>query len=282
MVFQFIVAALVVASASADLVADKDYEYPKIRDYTPLTDVSQQMALSLDLSLVSQMFKKLDEDTFDDIFLAAEQIYMHGGNSIPLADLEIPDGLPFGIDKGTKFKATAKDGTEFIGKAENSANKGAKSLKFRYPNTKEDGTLYNCRVGGLPSDKVVKDGCLPDSGELKVTESGEHSDKKIPYQYVIRFGNINGRSLASLSTEDNKRMRPEKDKPYFASFQPFFDYYGTYAYAHEIILASFQSEDTNFKRDNFLLQSQHSDYEARRGKKCVSVWAVVLLWTTPV
>ena len=271
MKFQSIIAALVVASACAET----DYEYPKIRDYTPLTDVSQQMALSLDQSLVSQMFKKLDEDTFDDIFLAAEQIYMHGGNSIPLADLEIPDGLPFGIDKGTKFKATAKDGTEFIGKAENSANKGEKSLEFRYPNTKEDGTFYNCKVGGLPSDEVVEDGCLPDTGELQVMESGEHSDKKISYQYVIRFGNINGRSLASLSTQDNKRMRPEKDKPYFASFQPFFDYYGTYAYAHEIILASFQSQNTNFKRDNFLLESQHSDYEARRGKKCVSVWVGV-------
>ena len=187
------------------------------------------------------------------------KLYTHGGYSKPVANLKIlPDGLPADIRKHDEFKAVSQDGTHFVGRALKDFKKGESNFQFLYP-----GDYYACQVGGLPEKEMFLDGCLPSKGKITMVEDGTN----LAYEYDVLSHNYNARTLASLSTQDNKRMRPEETKPYFHSFQPFYDYYGTYAYAHEIILAGFQAKDTDFKRDNFHLSTKPDDFEARLGKK---------------
>ena len=66
-------------------------------------------------------------------------------------------------------------------------------------------------------------------------------------------------------------MRPGDDltAPYFADFQKFFDYYGSFNYADQIITAAFDGTNTNLVNGDVDIQSAGLDMDGRMGK-CIA------------
>lgn len=175
-----------------------------INGYVPSTDVSHQMALSRDKTLVERLVN-------DQKFEHALQVYSQGGYSVSTATVKIKDdgGLSEQIPEGTFMTGTANNGKQVTGMIDRDATKGSTSLDFRYPAIGDENEFYNCNVGGLPDDYVNTDGCLAPHGEIQ-TEDGKTTFK---YEYTVHDDTRNTRHLASLSTRDNKRMRPNEEQP---------------------------------------------------------------------
>lgn len=236
-------------------------EIVPINGYLPETDVSHQMALSRDKTLMDRLVR-------DNNFAEAEKVYTQGGLALTKAALFIKDGLQVDIRQGDKLVGYTVEGKKVTGTASADRNKGDTHIKFVYPAVGDENHFYKCNVGGLPQENVHTAGCLIEHGEIE-TEDGT----SFAYKYLLTE-NTNHLTLASLSTEDNKRMRPSKEEPYFESFQPFVHYFGTFDYANQIILAGYQAKDTDLKRDNFYMASQEKDYGARAGKYTFKIYYV--------
>jgi hypothetical protein len=95
----------------------------------------------------------------------------------------------------------------------------------------------------------------------------------VPYAYTVEADNNNGRTLQGFSESANTKMRPggSTQEPYIASFQMFFDYYGSFDYADQIISAGFENGNTNLANGNVNLQSSGVGFDAREGKEWVTV-----------
>lgn len=240
-------------TAMAMVTANPQTTIVPINGYMPVTDVSHEMALADDMGEMNQLI-------FDRNYHVAERVYNKGGNSLSFANLVVKNdqGLPVDIEEGALLEGLTVNGKSVTGRAKQFHAKGSTVLSFVYPFKGDENTVYNCKVGGLSQDSTQKNGCLKAQGDVQ-TEFGE----TIQYEYVVEEDNANGFTLASLSTLDNKRMRPNPEAPYFETFQPFVDYYGTYKYADEIVKAGFQASDTNLKNDNFYMSAEPNDFDGR-------------------
>ena len=90
----------------------------------------------------------------------------------------------------------------------------------------------------------------------------------VSYSYDIDTDNDNGRTLQGFSTDANMRMRPGDDTSaqYFADFQKFVDYYGSYNYGDTIINAALQGTDANLANGDVLIQQAGIGMDGRAGK----------------
>lgn len=93
----------------------------------------------------------------------------------------------------------------------------------------------------------------------------------VDYQYDITTDNNSGRTLAFFSTLADGEMRPGHDfsNPFFRDFQLFFDYYGTFDYADQIITAALEGVDTNLVNGNVNVMTATVGLVAREGTLCV-------------
>jgi hypothetical protein len=69
------------------------------------------------------------------------------------------------------------------------------------------------------------------------------------YEYVVKKGNFNYRTIAGFSTEAKKRMW-DCDACPLDTYAKFVEYYGEYDYADQIITAAFNGGKTNLKNGN--------------------------------
>ena len=76
----------------------------------------------------------------------------------------------------------------------------------------------------------------------------------VEYQYVLTTDNNNGRTLQSFSTTANTEMRPGNNlqAAFFPDFQLYFDYYGTFDYADQIITAALEGRNTVLANGNVM------------------------------
>jgi hypothetical protein len=95
------------------------------------------------------------ETSFDQ----AQLVYTDGGNSKSIATLSIPGGLSQSIAKGTQLTAKGLDDGNAFGTAVSDADVGDTSLLFKYKVSTVQDDHVDCRVGGLPDDEQVTDGC---------------------------------------------------------------------------------------------------------------------------
>eukprot|EP00977_Amphora_coffeiformis_P009542 scaffold2204_cov166-Amphora_coffeaeformis.AAC.2 len=223
----------------------------KIKLFTPAT----KAALSYDKTIVTSLLYAETDESFD----SALSVYMSGGNSKSMAELTVKGGLPVAIPKLTKLTAKGMDGRDVTGVAETDYAVGDSVIHFLYPVKDSLEDPSDCRVGGLPKSRQVTNGCLVESGKVFI----HNVDDPISYEYKVDENNINGRTVADLSTLAHSRMRPSPDADFFQVFQPFVDYYGTADYAHEIINAAFHDGSTHFLNGNFRDYLSDTAYEAR-------------------
>jgi hypothetical protein len=83
------------------------------------------------------------------------------------------------------------------------------------------------------------------SGTFNLTDSG----KSFEYEYVVEQDNVNYRTIAGFSTDAKERMWDCDGCPY-DTYTKFFDYYGEYDYADQIITAAFNGGKTSLKNGN--------------------------------
>jgi hypothetical protein len=69
------------------------------------------------------------------------------------------------------------------------------------------------------------------------------------YEYVVEQDNVNYRTIAGFSTDAKEKMWDCDACPY-NTYSKFFDYYGEYDYADQIISAAFNGTKTNLKNGN--------------------------------
>jgi hypothetical protein len=107
---------------------------------------------------------------------------------------------------------------------------------------------------------------------LSATGNLQVASNSVPYEYTVETDNNNERTLQGFSESANTKMRPGSNpqEPYFASFQMFFDYYGSFDYADQIITAGFENGNTNLANGNVNLQSSGVGFDAREGKEWMS------------
>jgi hypothetical protein len=92
-------------------------------------------------------------------FQAAKKVYEEGGNSKSVALLTLATGLTTSVAKNTAVTGVGKVVTSVVGKAYDDFEAGATSFQAQYESTDVQETYMECRVGGLPSEFQVTDGC---------------------------------------------------------------------------------------------------------------------------
>jgi Low iron-inducible periplasmic protein len=100
---------------------------------------------------------------------------------------------------------------------------------------------------------------LAENGTIKVTGS----DTAIAYTYDIETQNTNERTIQYFSVKADEKMRHNslETNDYFVDFQKFFDYYGSFTYADDFIMAAFKGTETSFRNGNADFSAY--DFEAR-------------------
>ena len=92
-------------------------------------------------------------------YVTAKAIYEQGGNSKSYAEITLTSDLP--SDLAVKSKVTGKDasGNAVDGKLYKDAAKGQNIVKVQYATSDVQATHVECRVGAMPEDAHVTDGC---------------------------------------------------------------------------------------------------------------------------
>ena len=187
-------------------------------------------------------------------FAAAYKIYSEGGYSKSVATIKLTSALSSNLAKG----ATVSQGT-ISGKLYKAGSDADTTIEVQY-------ISIGCHVGGLPAPET--DGCKCCNGaSLDYVCCITSNSVVIFYTGLAASGDIvigtttfaydgynatvdtyNGRTIQGFSTSADTKMRGNNDNdPYFADFQKFFDYYGSYNYADEWITNAFGGGSTNFK-----------------------------------
>jgi hypothetical protein len=225
--------------------------YRLLVDYKPLSQVGDQARIDLDLRAMQEVLA--DQRLYD-----AQKIYEVGGHSKCYADLSIPYGLSEAVPEGTLLEGVRRDTRErVLGKAMMNTPAKSTHLLFQYDVSIRRNSP-SCFVGGLPEDQQDTTGCLLDTEHLKI-----ENQESVLYIYNFLHGNRNSRSLASFSTKVKSLMHDCRHCPYDI-YLKYFQYYGEYDYANQMITAAFDKQSTSFKKGNANF-SQYNE-EGQSGK----------------
>ena len=131
--------------------------FEKIHTYTPLTDVTDHAAISFDLTPIERLVAGQTEEAFE----LAERVYNEGGNSKSVArlTLSLVAGAPVAFAAGTKLTGVALDGRSLVGELAQDVATGDSIVLFKYPTTFSRTNHLDCRIGGLPKEQHMPEGC---------------------------------------------------------------------------------------------------------------------------
>lgn len=71
----------------------------------------------------------------------------------------MPGGVPATIAAGTTLTATGVDGRTVVGVADQASPANSNTIYFKYPVDQTPGDHLDCRVGGLPVNERITEGC---------------------------------------------------------------------------------------------------------------------------
>lgn len=200
-------------------------EIASIREYKPQHDVSSYLALSEDLRAMDQALAAGGKEGFQN----ARDIYMHGAFAEPVATIQVSEGLPFDLRKGTILNGIDNAGQPItVGVHITSHKKGDKSIEIAFLSDK------TCRRYRSPNPD--QSGCLVPVGELSVTGQSQ----KIEYFYALSDIR-NFHSIQKLSQNAHSKFRPNGNThtKFFKDFQKYVDFFGVADFGDQIIMAVF-------------------------------------------
>lgn len=116
-------------------------------------------------------------------FAQAQRVYIEGGNSKTIAKIRINGGVTREIAAGTKLTGKGIDGRDVVGSADSAAAVGDPIVNFKYPVGTSFDDHLDCRVGGLPENEHVTEGCKMNESEtvaLKYVWSNSTTQHFVP------------------------------------------------------------------------------------------------------
>jgi len=211
----------------------------KIAGYEPQSQVTDHNAIDKDQAAMETALKKATPD-----YATAKAIYEQGGNSKSYAEITLTSNLSSDIAVKTKVVGKDASGKQVDGKLYKDAAKDQNIMKVQYATSDVQATHVECRVGAMPEDAHVTDGCLATSGSVDI------GGTSYPYTYTVMEGNKNGRTLQGFSTAVEKKMITCDPGCPFDDAKYFKDYYGVSDYGDQWIQAAFSGGATSFTNGN--------------------------------
>jgi hypothetical protein len=238
-------ASAVLANAQLRGERRRRLSYVRIAGYGPGSKVTDHNAIDLDQAAMEGQLSKKNDDGFE----VAKAIYEQGAHSKSYALVELVgnNGLSKDLKKGTAVKGTGDLGGTITGKLYSNYSEGDKIIKVQYDTTDDQDSYVGCQVGALPLAGVGLEntgGCFKKVGVLQI------SGKKYGYFYEPLEDNNNGRTLQGFSTGAEGKMYNNCPGCPYPDYEKFYDYYGSFTYADDIVQAAFAGTETDFKNGN--------------------------------
>jgi hypothetical protein len=196
----------------------------------------------------------------DEAYANALAIYSEGAHSKSTAKVTLLSAVGSSISKGTSVSGKDASGNQVLGKTFEDYASGATEILIQYQTTDSQKNYVNCQVGASLTPNTV--GCFAASGSVAIDGVGDSM-----YTYNPLKDNINKRSIQGFSTAAQKKMAECENCPY-KMFDKFYNYYGQYDYANQIVLAAMSGQKTNF--DNFNMDMGLYGFDGRE-RKCVYI-----------
>jgi len=224
-------------TAAESVRASRRLSYELIAGYEPLSQVTDHNAIDLDQEAMEIQLALAN----DQSYAAAKAIYEEGAFSKNVASVTLSSALPANAEKGTAISGVDADGNVVSGKAYEDNVAGANTILVQYQTSDSQANYVGCQVGANPNPNTK--GCFAPTGTLSI------GGASVGYSYDPLVDNIAKRSIAGFSTAAQKKMADCANCPY-VTYEAFWDYYGEYDYANQIVLAAFNGESTNFRNFN--------------------------------
>ncbi len=206
----------------------------------------------------------------DEAYAAAKRIYQEGAFSKNVASVRLTTALPVNAEKGTPISGVDADGNVVSGKAYEDNVAGANTILVQYQTSDSQSNYVGCQVGANPNPNTK--GCFAPTGSLTIGGSS------VGYDYDPLVDNVAKRTIAGFSTSAQKKMAECANCPY-ATYKAFYDYYGEYDYANQIVLAAFDGSSTNFRNFNNdfgLYGFDGREQIIKKGTAYMNIWMYVI------
>lgn len=254
-------------SAAENVRANRQLSLELIAGYEPLSQVTDHNAIDLDQEAMEQQLALANEEAYS----AAKRIYEEGAFSKSVATVTLSAPLAIDVEKGTPFMGVDADGNQVAGKAYSDNAAGASKVVIQYKTSDSQKNYVGCQVGANPSPNT--DGCFAPSGTMTVDGGAE-----VSYTYNVLTDNSAKRTIQGFSTSAQSKMAECENCPYKV-YEMFYDYYGAYDYANQIVLAAYEKKATNFK--NFDNDFGLYDFDGReqiikKATAYISIWMYVI------
>jgi len=226
--------SLVGLSLSVPKQHGRSLSYAQILAYNPGSQVTDHANIDLDQAAIETELGSLPSG-----YAAAKAIYTNGAYSKPTAvcTLVSPSALGQAVAKKDVVTFTSNFGDASQGKAYAAYEASAVEIAFTYSvsESRVQPTSTACYVGGLDAGVPVTDGCIS-NGTFTIGAT----------TYTATCTNRGKRTLQGFSTKAQAVMYDcpvdstvnyPNGCPY-TSYKPYYDYYGVYDYANQIVLAA--------------------------------------------
>jgi len=232
--------ALVLAASTSFSAAETSRQLSReqIAGYEPLSQVTDHNAIDLDQEAMEGQLALGNEDAY----AAALRIYTEGAHSKSVAEIKLTSPLPTDVEKGTLIMGRGADGNQVAAKAYEDNAAGATDIIVQYQTSDSQKNYVMCQVGATTTPNTQ--GCLAPTGTITIDGKTD-----VAYSYDVLTNNVNKRTIQAFSTSAQKKMGECANCPY-KLYQNFYDYYGQYDYANQIVMAAFEKRSTNFKNFN--------------------------------
>jgi len=218
--------------------ASRQLSREQIAGYEPLSAVTDHNAIDLDQEAMEQQLSLANADAYSQ----ALRIYSEGAYSKSVAEVTLTAPLPIDVEKGTTIMGIGADGNQVAGKAYEDNAAGATSIIIQYRTSDSQKNYVTCQVGASTSPNTQ--GCFAASGSVSIDGKTD-----VDYTYDPLVNNVAKRTIQGFSTSAQKKMAECANCPY-PMYDKFYQYYGQYDYANQIVLAAFGGSKTNFKNFN--------------------------------
>jgi hypothetical protein len=253
-----------------------------ILSYQPGSQVTDHANIDLDQKALETALSGYD-------WSEAMDIYTKGGHSKPKAEctLNSPATVSVDIAKKSAITFTTVHGDSITGKAASTYAAGSTKVTFTYPvaELQVQPESTQCYVGGLAEEHQSTDGCIAFDG------AGVSTFTAAGVTYTGTCVNIGGRTLKGFSTKAEDVMY--KCSPVagpnvtwkigcpYSSYMPFYEYYGEFDYANQIVTAALTCSNATLSFKNGGMSFVGAEDVARKemtkkGTAYMNVWMYVL------
>eukprot|EP00978_Attheya_sp_CCMP212_P024300 scaffold76138_cov53-Attheya_sp.AAC.1 len=243
---KFFALSLLLATADASIRSSisRRLSFELIAGYSPRSQVTDHNAIDLDQAAIELALS----DGTDQSFQVAREIYEQGGFSKSFAQVLLSQPLATPISKGTQITGLGQNGQVVVGKAIDAFLAGSRVIRIQYKTSDIQSNYVNCQVGAVFQRDLVggsMDGCFAAGGSISI----EGTPQTYNYTYNVFEDNDNARTIQGFSTGAKDKMYDCPTCPY-VDYKKFVDYYGSFDYANQWVLAAFESKKTDFKNGN--------------------------------